>query len=174
MLAPTLTFPPETLLRAQDVRVAFFDVDGVLTDGRLYYGPDGELMKAFDVKDGHGIVLVRDRVELGVISGRPGLARRRLEELRFRHLVFSQRDKLAGYAELAHLAADTVKGARRHLVETLAAQIAEDAMARFEQLHAVEVTVHKPHAPVGLVLDDIAVTARRSRKSVAARAGGQS
>lgn len=82
--------------------------------------------------------------------------------------------KTVNYAELAHLAADTVKGARRDLVETLAAQIAEDAMARFEQLHAVEVTVHKPHAPVGLVLDDVAVTARRSRKSVAARAGGQS
>jgi 3-deoxy-D-manno-octulosonate 8-phosphate phosphatase (KDO 8-P phosphatase) len=60
-------------------------------------------MKAFDVKDGHGIVLLRDHVALGVISGRPGLARRRLEELRFQHLVFSQRDKLAGYASLAHL-----------------------------------------------------------------------
>lgn len=81
--------------------------------------------------------------------------------------------KTVNYAELAHLAADTVKGARRDLVETLAVQIAEDAMARFGQLHAVEVTVHKPHAPVGLVLDDVAVTARRSRKSIAARPGGQ-
>jgi 3-deoxy-D-manno-octulosonate 8-phosphate phosphatase (KDO 8-P phosphatase) len=78
-------------------------VDGVLTDGRLYYSADGEAMKAFDVTDGHGIVLLRDHVQLGVVSGRPGLARRRLEELRFQHLVFSQRDKLAGYAELAHL-----------------------------------------------------------------------
>jgi 3-deoxy-D-manno-octulosonate 8-phosphate phosphatase (KDO 8-P phosphatase) len=78
-------------------------VDGVLTDGRLYYTGEGEAMKAFDVKDGHGLVLLRDHVELGVISGRPGLARKRLEELRFKHLVFAQRDKLAGYAELAHL-----------------------------------------------------------------------
>jgi 3-deoxy-D-manno-octulosonate 8-phosphate phosphatase (KDO 8-P phosphatase) len=93
----------DLLARAARVRLLLLDVDGVLTDGRLYYGPDGEVMKAFDVKDGHGIVLLRDHVELGVISGRPGLARRRLEELRFKHLVFSQRDKLAGYAELGHL-----------------------------------------------------------------------
>ncbi len=94
---------PDLLARAARVRLVLLDVDGVLTDGRLYYGPDGELMKAFGVTDGHGIVMLRDHVELGVISGRPGLARRRLEELRFRHFVFAQRDKLAGYAELAHL-----------------------------------------------------------------------
>ena len=40
-LAPTLTFPPTLLLRAQPVRVAFFDVDGVLTDGSLYFSADG-------------------------------------------------------------------------------------------------------------------------------------
>jgi 3-deoxy-D-manno-octulosonate 8-phosphate phosphatase (KDO 8-P phosphatase) len=93
----------ELLARAARVELLLLDVDGVLTDGRLYYGPDGEAMKAFDVKDGHGIVLVRDHVKLGVISGRPGLARKRLEELRFEHMVFAQRDKLLGYAELAHL-----------------------------------------------------------------------
>ena len=94
---------PRLLARARAVRLVLLDVDGVLTDGRLYYGPEGELMKAFDVKDGHGIVLLRDHVTLGVISGRPGLARRRLEELRFQHLIFGQRDKLEGYAQLAHL-----------------------------------------------------------------------
>jgi 3-deoxy-D-manno-octulosonate 8-phosphate phosphatase (KDO 8-P phosphatase) len=79
-------------------------VDGVLTDGRLYYGPDGEALKAFDVKDGHGIVLLRDHVDFGVVSGRPGKAsQRRLEELGVKHLVFGERDKLAGYARLAHL-----------------------------------------------------------------------
>jgi len=93
----------ELLARAARVRLLLLDVDGVMTDGRMYYGESGEAMKAFDVKDGHGIVLVRDHVQLGVISGRPGLARRRLEELRFQHLVFGQRDKLEGYAQLAHL-----------------------------------------------------------------------
>ena len=93
----------ELTARAARVRLLLLDVDGVLTDGRLYYTAEGEAMKAFDVKDGHGIVLLRDHLELGVISGRPGLARKRLEELRFKHFVFSQRDKLEGYAALAHL-----------------------------------------------------------------------
>ncbi len=93
----------DLLARAARVRLLLLDVDGVLTDGRLYYGDAGESMKAFDTRDGHGIVLLREHVELGVISGRPGLARRRLEELRFRHLIFGQRDKLEGYAQLAHL-----------------------------------------------------------------------
>ena len=93
----------ELAARAVKVRLLLLDVDGVMTDGRMYYGESGEVMKAFDVKDGHGIVLLRDHVALGVISGRPGLARRRLEELRFQHMIFAQRDKLAGYAELAQL-----------------------------------------------------------------------
>ena len=97
--------PEELLRRAARVRLVLLDVDGVLTDGRLYYGPEGEALKAFDVKDGHGIVLLRDHVDFGVISGRPGKAsQRRLEELRVKHLVFGERDKLAGYAKLAHLA----------------------------------------------------------------------
>jgi len=56
------------------------------------------------VRDGHGIVRLRDQVDFGVISGRPGRAtRKRLEELGFKHLIFSQRDKLDGYATLGHL-----------------------------------------------------------------------
>lgn len=78
--------------------------------------------------------------------------------------------KTVNYAELAQLAADIVAGTRRALVETVSTQIAEAAMAAFDALHAVEVTVHKPHAPVGLVLDDVAVTARRSRKTAGAHA----
>jgi 3-deoxy-D-manno-octulosonate 8-phosphate phosphatase (KDO 8-P phosphatase) len=97
--------PRALVARAARIRLVLLDVDGVLTDGRLYYGADGEALKAFDVKDGHGIVLLRDQVDFGVISGRPAKAsQRRLEELRVKHLVFGQRDKLAGYAELAHLA----------------------------------------------------------------------
>jgi 3-deoxy-D-manno-octulosonate 8-phosphate phosphatase (KDO 8-P phosphatase) len=94
----------DLLARAARIRLVLLDVDGVLTDGRLWFGPDGEALKAFDVRDGHGIVLLRDQVDFGVISGRPGsAARKRLEELRFKHLVFSQRDKLDGYATLAPL-----------------------------------------------------------------------
>jgi len=90
--------------RAARIRLVLLDVDGVLTDGRIWFGPEGEALKAFDVRDGHGIVRLRDQVDFGVISGRPGRAtQKRLEELGFKHLVFSQRDKLDGYATLAHL-----------------------------------------------------------------------
>jgi 3-deoxy-D-manno-octulosonate 8-phosphate phosphatase (KDO 8-P phosphatase) len=96
--------PRALLARAARIRLVLLDVDGVLTDGRLYYGAEGELMKAFDVKDGHGIVLLRPHLDFGVISGRPGKATRaRLEDLGFKHVLFSQVDKLAGYAQLAHL-----------------------------------------------------------------------
>lgn len=96
--------PQALVARAARIRLVLLDVDGVLTDGRLYYGPEGEVMKAFDVRDGHGIVLLRDQVDFGVVSGRPGKAsERRLQELRVKHLVFGERDKLAGYARLAHL-----------------------------------------------------------------------
>ncbi len=90
--------------RAARIRLVLLDVDGVLTDGRVWYGPEGEALKAFDVRDGHGVVLLREHVAFGVISGRPGLAtRKRLEELRFKHMIFAQRDKLEAYATLAHL-----------------------------------------------------------------------
>ena len=90
--------------RAARIRLVLLDVDGVLTDGRIWFGPEGEALKAFDVRDGHGIVRLRDQVDFGVISGRPGRAtQKRLEELGFKHLVFSQRDKLDGYATLAPL-----------------------------------------------------------------------
>ncbi len=94
----------QLLARAARIRLVLLDVDGVLTDGSLWYGPEGEALKRFDVKDGHGIVLLRDRVDFGVISGRPGqVAEARLRDLRFKHLVFGERDKLAGYARLAAL-----------------------------------------------------------------------
>jgi 3-deoxy-D-manno-octulosonate 8-phosphate phosphatase (KDO 8-P phosphatase) len=101
---PRVAGVADLLTRAARVRLVLLDVDGVLTDGRIWYGPEGDALKAFDVKDGHGIVRLRDHVDFGVISGRPGTAaRRRLEELRFKHLVFGQMDKLVGYATLGHL-----------------------------------------------------------------------
>jgi len=47
----------DTLVRAKRVRLMFFDVDGVLTDGRLWYGPSGEALKSFSALDGHGMKL---------------------------------------------------------------------------------------------------------------------
>jgi dihydroneopterin aldolase len=67
------------------------------------------------------------------------------------------------YGALAQLAADVVAGPPRNLIETVAAEIADGVMAD-DRLHAVEVVVHKPDAPIPLTFSDVAVVARRSRR----------
>lgn len=69
------------------------------------------------------------------------------------------------YADLAELAANIVEGPARDLIETVASEIAEKIMADFAALYAVEVTVHKPDAPIERTFRDVSVVARRSRKS---------
>ncbi len=68
------------------------------------------------------------------------------------------------YAELADTALRIARGTPRQLIETVVVKIAETAMRKYELLHAIEVTLHKPHAPIPAVFDDVAVVARRSRK----------
>jgi dihydroneopterin aldolase len=67
------------------------------------------------------------------------------------------------YGELARRAAEIVGGPARNLIEGVAAEIAEDVM-RDERIHAVEVVVHKPQAPMPLAFKDVSVVARRSRR----------
>jgi dihydroneopterin aldolase len=67
------------------------------------------------------------------------------------------------YGRLAQRAADVISGPARNLIETVAAEIADDVMVD-ERVHAVEVVVHKPHAPIPLSFTDVAVVARRSRR----------
>ena len=65
----------QILQRAARVKLAVFDVDGVLTDGRLHYGPDGEGLKIFSTLDGHGLKMLQESgVELAIISGRASQA----------------------------------------------------------------------------------------------------
>jgi 3-deoxy-D-manno-octulosonate 8-phosphate phosphatase (KDO 8-P phosphatase) len=96
-LQPVLGFAPELLLRAQGVRAAIFDVDGVLTDGRIYIGADGESFKAFHTLDGHGLkLLARGGIVPVVITGRDSAAvRRRVADLGIEHAAFGAGDKLA-------------------------------------------------------------------------------
>ena len=68
------------------------------------------------------------------------------------------------YGSLAQRAADIIAGPPRNLIETVAAEIAEDVMVD-ARVHAVEVVVHKPNAPIPLSFTDVAVVARRSRRS---------
>ncbi|MGQ0837160.1 dihydroneopterin aldolase [Actinokineospora sp.] len=72
------------------------------------------------------------------------------------------------YGELAERAAKVVAGPPRDLVESVAAEIADGEMAD-ERVHAVEVTVHKPSAPIPLAFADVAVTVRRSRRTRGSR-----
>ena len=75
--------------------------------------------------------------------------------------------RTVNYAELADVAANIVEGPSRDLIETVAAEVAETAMQRFEILHAIKVTIHKPKAPIPRTFADVAVVARRSRKRMA-------
>jgi 3-deoxy-D-manno-octulosonate 8-phosphate phosphatase (KDO 8-P phosphatase) len=93
---PALSFAPELLLQAQGVRAAIFDVDGVLTDGRLFIGEHGEAFKAFHTLDGHGLkLLMAGGIEPLVISGRDSPAlRRRLSDLGVARAAFGAADKV--------------------------------------------------------------------------------
>lgn len=92
----------DPMKRAESIRAVIFDVDGVLTDGSLYLGDDGQEYKAFNSRDGHGMVMLRDSgVVLGVITGRQSeVVRIRMESLGVEHLYQGQRDKLPAYEAL--------------------------------------------------------------------------
>ena len=98
---PAQSFAPELLLRAQGaglgLKAAIFDVDGVLTDGRLYIGEAGETVKAFHALDGHGLkLLVLGGIAPLIITGRDSPAvRRRVADLGLQHAVYGAHDKLA-------------------------------------------------------------------------------
>lgn len=97
--------------RAARVRLMIFDVDGVLTDGGLRYGPDGEVIKTFNVLDGHGIKLLQQSgVATAIISARQsGIVARRAADLGIRHLYQGVHDKRAAFGlllEQTHIAED--------------------------------------------------------------------
>jgi 3-deoxy-D-manno-octulosonate 8-phosphate phosphatase (KDO 8-P phosphatase) len=88
VVQPALGFEPGLLLRAQGMRLAFFDVDGVLTDGGLYISEAGETLKRFNTLDGHGLKLLpRAGITPAVITGRDSPALRlRLKALGIEHV----------------------------------------------------------------------------------------
>jgi 3-deoxy-D-manno-octulosonate 8-phosphate phosphatase (KDO 8-P phosphatase) len=95
-------YPSAIEARARKLRLLVLDVDGVLTDGRLRYGPDGESLKVFHVRDGLGIKLLQeDGIAVAVISGRRAPAlERRLADLGVAHGYLGRSDKLRALAEL--------------------------------------------------------------------------
>jgi 3-deoxy-D-manno-octulosonate 8-phosphate phosphatase (KDO 8-P phosphatase) len=96
VIQPALNFPPELLLQAQAVKVAFFDVDGVLTDGGLYFSEHGETLKRFNTLDGHGLKLLKHAgITPVIITGRDSVPLRlRLKALGIEHARFGTEDKL--------------------------------------------------------------------------------
>ncbi|MFQ5633784.1 MAG: KdsC family phosphatase [Gammaproteobacteria bacterium] len=94
--------PATVTTAAAHIRLLVLDVDGVMTDGGLNYGPDGTESKTFHVRDGLGIKLARRAgIEVAVISGRGGDAvERRMKELGIRHVRLNREDKQAALAEI--------------------------------------------------------------------------
>ncbi len=94
--------PQDLLARASRIRLLVLDVDGVLTDGKLYFGPQGESLKAFNTLDGHGLkMLAQTGVALAIISGRASdmlLARAR--NLGITRLRLGREDKWQALSEL--------------------------------------------------------------------------
>lgn len=92
----------ESMARARRIRLMVFDVDGVLTDGSLHFGADGEMIKTFNVLDGHGIKLLqRSGIITAIISARQSaLVTRRAADLGITHVQQGVHDKLSGYQAL--------------------------------------------------------------------------
>jgi 3-deoxy-D-manno-octulosonate 8-phosphate phosphatase (KDO 8-P phosphatase) len=100
---PDAALPPELLDRLRPVRLLCLDVDGVLTDGHLYWSDAGGWSQRFSVRDGYGIKLLQQAgVEVAILSGGDiRSARARAESLAIRHAWFGVVDKVAAFATLS-------------------------------------------------------------------------
>lgn len=92
----------DVMQKAAQIRLLALDVDGVLTDGRLYFAEDGQELKTFDTQDGHGIkMLMQAGVQVAIITGRnTQLVARRAKNLGVKHLMQGREDKLVALREL--------------------------------------------------------------------------
>ncbi|MDH5432327.1 MAG: 3-deoxy-manno-octulosonate-8-phosphatase KdsC [Gammaproteobacteria bacterium] len=88
--------------KAEKIKLLICDVDGVLSDGKVYYGSNGEEFKNFNIKDGLGLKLLQSNgIQVAIITGRKSdIVERRAKELGISHLYQGQSDKQAAYDEL--------------------------------------------------------------------------
>ena len=88
--------------RAHAIKLLALDVDGVLTDGRIYYGNEGEELKSFSIKDGLGIKLLqKDGIEVVLITGRSSeIVTRRARELGIKEVIQGREDKITALREV--------------------------------------------------------------------------
>ena len=98
-----MTMPSQAIITAaKNIKLLLLDVDGVLTDGKLYYGNSGEELKAFNIQDGLGIKLLQQGgIQVGIITGRVStLLQRRADELGINPVIQGREDKLIAHREL--------------------------------------------------------------------------
>lgn len=98
----TAPLPQDLIERARAARMLVFDIDGVLTDGSLFFGDDGQEYKAFNSRDGHGIKMLRaSGVEVGIITGRTSqVVLHRARNLGVTHIFQGAEDKLEAFHAL--------------------------------------------------------------------------
>ena len=92
----------DVITRAENIRLLILDVDGVLSDGLIYMGNNGEELKAFNVRDGYGIrCALTSGIEVAIITGRKAkLVEDRCATLGITHLYQGQSDKLVAFGDL--------------------------------------------------------------------------
>ena len=92
-------YPDKVINKAKQIELLAFDVDGVLTDGGLYYDHEGNELKKFYAQDGHGIKIVQSiGIEIMIISGRQAACvDRRAKELGIENVVQGSRNKLKSF-----------------------------------------------------------------------------
>src|SRR5690348_14617673 len=93
---------PDLLHKASLIRLLLLDIDGVMTDGVIYYGPDDKQYKGFHTQDGLGIKLIQTiGVQVGVISAKKAdYIYQRLSSLNIKHIFLGHEDKLSVYTQL--------------------------------------------------------------------------
>jgi len=92
----------DILEKAAQIKMVIFDVDGVLTDSRLFLGDDGQEYKAFNSKDGHGMRMLQDSgTEIAIITGRvSNVVELRMKELGIERVMQGHRAKLPAFEQL--------------------------------------------------------------------------
>jgi len=101
-IEPDFFSPDEVLERARKIRLTLFDVDGVLTDGHLYFSDNGDEGKSFHARDGLGINLLQQTgVAVGIITARQSsLVAHRARDLNIQHLYQGRKEKFPAYKEI--------------------------------------------------------------------------
>ncbi|MBP9825065.1 MAG: hypothetical protein KBF21_12640, partial [Thermoanaerobaculia bacterium] len=98
---PAGTWSPDLTSRARRLKWLLLDVDGVLTDGRLWFDAKGEIVKVFDVRDGLGIKLLTGAgVEVGILSARTSpIVEKRSRDLGLHEVLQGRENKLDSFRD---------------------------------------------------------------------------